>query len=131
MYAITQKNNKALYLISSLFIIIIFIVSVSGCSKDDNPANNNSNPGPNEVFMQSNSFSPQSKMVSVGTTIKWVNKDGTTHNVISGAPGSPSGVFDSGDLGMNGEFTFTFNQTGTFTYFCSHHFGMTGTVIVQ
>jgi len=79
--------------------------------------------------MQNIAFSPAIKTVAVGTTIKWINKDNTTHDVISGIPGSPSGLFNSGDFGMNGEFTFT--QTGTFQYFCSHHAGMTGTIIVQ
>lgn len=118
-------------LILPLFFILLTFIAMSGCSKDENPAGSNGTPGANEVFMQNSSFSPGSKTVSVGTTIKWINKDGDIHDVISGAPGSPSGLFDSGDLNMNSEFPFTFSQAGTFTYFCSHHAGMTGTIIVQ
>jgi len=129
MYLI-RKKSKALSLFFSILIILI-IISVSGCSEDENSTGNNNNPGPNEVFMQSSSFSPASKTVAVGTTIKWINKVNATHNVISGTPGSPSGLFNSGDLVLNGEFPFTFTQAGTFSYFCSHHAGMTGTIIVQ
>jgi len=121
------KKLNYIFMVSVFFSVVLF----SGCSKDDNPASPTTNPGTNEVFMQNIAFSPASKTVAVGTTIKWINKDNTTHDVISGTPGNPSGLFNSGDLGANGEFTFTFSQAGTFPYFCSHHAGMIGTIIVQ
>jgi plastocyanin len=121
------KTLNSIFLAGIFFSVMIF----SGCSKNDNPASTNTNPGTNEVLMQNIAFSPASKTVAVGTTVKWTNKDNTTHDVISGTPGNPSGLFNSGDFGANGEFTFTFNQTGTFPYFCSHHAGMTGTITVQ
>jgi plastocyanin len=117
-----------IFLAGIIFSVIIF----SGCSKDyNNPTSPVTNPGTNEIIMQNIAFSPASKTIAVGTTIKWTNKDNTTHDVISGTPGNPSGLFNSGDFSMNGEFTFTFSQAGTFPYYCSHHAGMTGTIIVQ
>ncbi len=129
MYTI-RKKSKVINLIFLLFFFLIFIAG-SGCNEDETSTGNNGNPGANEVFMQSSSFSPASKTVAMGTTIKWINKVNATHNVISGTSGSPSGLFNSGDKGLNGEFTFTFTQAGTFPFFCSHHSGMTGTIIVQ
>jgi len=126
----TGKKSKILNLIFPLFILLL-IISISSCNKDETPTGSNGNPGPNEVFMRNDSFSPASKTVAAGTTIKWINKVNATHNVISGTPGSPSGLFNSGDLTINGEFPFTFTQSGTFMYFCSNHSGMTGTIIVQ
>ena len=76
-------------------------------------------------------FSPLSKTISAGTTIKWINKDNVIHTVTSGVPGSPSGTFDSGNFGQNGEFSYKFDQVGTFKYFCNIHQSMTGTIIVQ
>ena len=114
------------------FLFLLAVLFFSGCSKDENnPANTSVNPGTNEIFMQNIAFSPASKTVAVGTTIKWINKDNATHDVISGTPGNPSGLFSSGDMGANAKFTFTFSQAGTFPFFCSHHAGMTGTIIVQ
>jgi plastocyanin len=129
MYLVKNKFISSIKIapVFFLFIIILF----SGCSKNDNPASPVSNPATNEILMQNIAFSPASKTVSVGTTIKWTNKDNTTHDVISGTRGNPSGVFNSGDIGPNGEFTFTFDQAGNFPYFCSHHAGMNGTIIVQ
>lgn len=127
---LTKEINKKLnyiFLVSVFFSITFF----SGCSKNDNPASPGTSPGANEILLQNIAFSPASKTVAVGTTVKWINKDNTTHDVISGTPGNPSGLFNSGDFGANGEFTFTFSQAGTFPYFCSHHAGMTGTIVVQ
>jgi plastocyanin len=115
------------------FIICIFctLIFISGCSKDNNPTSSDNNPGTDEVLLQSFAFSPASKTIAVGTTIKWTNKDNTTHTVTSGSPGSATGLFDSGDLGQNGEFSFTFSQAGTFSYFCKYHSNMIGTIVVQ
>ena len=122
------RTLNYIFLVSVLAGIMLF----SGCSKDSNsPTSPTTNSGTNEILMQNIAFSPASKTISVGTTIKWTNKDNTTHDVISGTPGNPSGLFNSGDLGANREFSFTFNQAGTFQYYCSHHSGMTGTIIVQ
>ncbi len=114
--------------------LLIYVFVIAGCKDDSYSVGNSGNPGtpgPNEIFISGMAFSPSSKTVAVGTTIKWINKDGAAHTVTSGVPGSPSGTFDSGNLGQNGEFSFTFNQTGTIKYFCNIHQSMTGTIIVQ
>ncbi|HAB50736.1 MAG: hypothetical protein A2315_12290 [Ignavibacteria bacterium RIFOXYB2_FULL_35_12] len=119
----------------SLVLLLIGFLFVSSCSKDDsystNSSGNTGTPGANEIFISGFAFSPASKTISAGTTIKWINKDNSTHTVTSGIPGTPSGVFNSGNFGQNGEFSFTFNQAGTFKYFCNLHPSMTGTIIVQ
>ena len=119
----------------SLILLLIGFLFVSSCSKDDsystNSSGNTGTPGANEIFISGFAFSPASKTISAGTTIKWINKDNSTHTVTSGIPGTPSGVFNSGNFGQDGEFSFTFNQAGTFKYFCNLHPSMTGTIIVQ
>ena len=119
----------------SLILLLIGFLFVSSCSKDDsystNSSGNTGTPRANEIFISGFAFSPASKTISAGTTIKWINKDNSTHTVTSGIPGTPSGVFNSGNFGQNGEFSFTFNQAGTFKYFCNLHPSMTGTIIVQ
>jgi LysM repeat protein len=85
------------------------------------------------VSMQNIAFNPASLTVHVGTTVVWTNNesDGIQHTVTSGAPGAPSGVFDSGTLNPGQSFRFTFNSTGTFAYYCRIHGAhMTGSVTV-
>jgi len=128
-----KKSRILLYPLSVLFILFVTSISIiSGCSKNDMSTNNTGGTqGANEIFIQGMAFSPASKTITVGTTIKWTNQDGVTHTVTSGVPGVPSGIFDSGNLGSNGTSSYTFNQAGTFYYYCKIHSSMTGTIIVQ
>ena len=118
-----------LFLIASLFSLVFIL---SGCGEDDYSSNTTGGtPGANEIFIQNMAFSPASKTISVGTTIKWINKDAAPHTVTSGIPGAPTGIFNSNNMGQNAQFSFTFNQAGTFKYFCNIHQSMTGTITVQ
>jgi len=125
-------SKKILYLAVLSFAVI---AGLTGCYKNDygtNPSStSNGTPGTNEVWLQGMAFNPSAITVSAGTTIKWTNKDNITHTVTSGTPGSPDGVFDSGNIGNGATFSFTFNTKGTFQYYCSIHQSMRGTVVVQ
>ena len=66
-------------------------------------------------------FTHKDLSVRVGTTVAWVNGDRAPHTTTSGAPGDETGIWDSGDLVQNAVFSFTFNEAGTFPYFCSIH----------
>ena len=68
--------------------------------------------------------------VTVGTTVTWTNQDGAPHTVTSGSPDSKSGLWDSGRLSSGNQFSFTFDQPGSFAYYCSIHPYMTATVTV-
>ena len=105
--------------------LLLMSLVVNGCKKSkDKPTP--ATPGPNEVFMQSTAFSPASITVSVNTTITWTNKDAVAHTVTSN-----TGLFDSGSISSGGTYSHQFTTAGTFSYHCSFHSGMTGTVIVQ
>jgi plastocyanin len=79
-------------------------------------------------------FSPDVVTVVIGknNTVFWTNDDttGAPHTVTSDA----AGVFDSGNTGpltsQGGTFQFTFTAPGTYTYHCSFHPWMQGTVKV-
>jgi plastocyanin len=77
-------------------------------------------------------FIPAMVSISVGSTVVWNNDDTAAHTVTSGSPADgPDGVFDS-SLVMGGKsFEFTFNNAGSFDYFCMVHPWMTGTVNVS
>jgi len=90
--------------------------------------------GPNEVWIQSTGFDPATLTVGVGTSVTWTNKDNVRHDVTSGLPTKVENVFGpSGILNANATFPNTFNQRGTFNYFCSIHANNhgTGSIVVQ
>ncbi len=74
-------------------------------------------------------FTHQDLVVTVGTAITWVNRDSASHTSTSRV-GSP-GRWNSRGLRMGESFTFTFDEPGTYQYFCSIHPRMTGTVTVN
>lgn len=123
-----SRLRSILLLSMSLFIFLAF----NGCSKNDYGTNaGGGTPGTNEIFIQNMSFSSGTKTVTAGTTLTWTNKDSYAHTVTSGIPGSPSGVFDSGNIPSQGSFSHTFSQAGTFKYYCRIHSSMTATITVQ
>lgn len=138
------KNKPGKHTGSSLFRILtpviilslLFIISCGNGTTDPglNGHNNNGNevgePGPNEVFMVGQSFTPGTLEVEIGTTVRWENHSSEVHTVTSGSGGSADGVFDSGNISPGGSFTYTFDETGTFDYFCIPHPNMTGTIEV-
>jgi plastocyanin len=82
------------------------------------------------IEMQNFAFTKPSLDVTKGTTVTWTNKDGTTHTVSSGTPPTKDGKFDA-QVPNGSTFSFTFNDAGTFKYFCAIHNSMTGTISVK
>jgi plastocyanin len=70
-------------------------------------------------------FSPQSLTVKAGTTVTWTNEDDIPH-VVAGPPTFKSKALDTDD-----KFSFTFTTPGTYSYFCSLHPHMTGSIVVE
>lgn len=84
--------------------------------------------GPNQVVINNFAFGPATLTVKRGTTVTWINKDGDAHTVtaVGAKPPFASNPLDTGD-----SFSFTFNQPGTYAYFCKIHPTMKGVVVVQ
>jgi plastocyanin len=79
---------------------------------------------------------PEVVEVPVGTTVTWLNQDGTQHSVTNGTPeqdGQPEqlgGVFDSGFFEQDESYSFTFTEPGDYAYFCMRHNHMQGIIRV-
>jgi len=120
---------------SATWVISVFLsfLLISGCTNNNMSTNSpGSSQGPNEVWMQNIMFNPTTLNVSVGTTVKWTNKDNVNHTVTSGTPSNASGLFDSGTIAPNGTYSYTFSTAGTFAYYCRVHAPMmTGTIVVK
>lgn len=74
-------------------------------------------------------FSPGSVTVKVGDTVEWVNNSTVPHTSTSDSGSAlswDSGAIDTG----GGTFSFTFTKAGTYTYHCSFHASMHGTIVV-
>jgi plastocyanin len=79
------------------------------------------------VDVMQNSFSPATLEISVGDSVRWVNRFDMFHTTTSSAP---IPLWRALLLDEEDEFTFPFNSPGTFPYRCEFHPGMTGTIIV-
>ena len=125
----------------SLFLIVLFIAGFGISCQSQSPAPSAPSPGlPNtptpstppvmlpriEVAIEGFAFKPAVLNIPVGTTVTWYNSDSVIHTVTS-----RDKVFDSGSLSGGKTFSYTFEQKGTFEYYCIHHPYMEGKVIVE
>ena len=76
-------------------------------------------------------YIPSTVVVEKGKSITWVNEDSSFHSVTSGFYGEPTGLFDSGYLDPYQSYTLSFDQFGTYDYFCTLHPWMKAQVIVE
>jgi len=81
--------------------------------------------GRKHVKIDNFSFAPKQISVAVGTTVTWTNNDDVPHNVVSTDRKFMSPVLDTDQ-----RFSFTFNEPGSYPYFCKIHPMMTGSVQV-
>jgi plastocyanin len=93
---------------------------------DDNADDDDDSGGPFvEVTIAGSDMNPDPVTISVGETVRWTNEDGFSHTVTSGNPGDPDAgdLFDSPNLGNGDTFEVTFDEAGSYSYFCRIHSG--------
>ena len=76
------------------------------------------------VVIDDNAFSPRRIAISRGDVVKWVNRDNLPHT-------STSSSWNSGRLDPGETFRRRFRRAGSFSYRCTIHPGMSGTVVVR
>jgi len=85
------------------------------------------------VSISGYAFSPSTVTFpgSAGVTVTWTNNDGVSHTVTSDSATFP--FTSSGNIGPNGgTYVLTFpTAPGTYTYHCSIHTYMTGSIVVN
>lgn len=79
-----------------------------------------------QVRVADNAFEPGTLTVTPGTTVTWTNDGNDSHTV-----SADDGSFDSARLDPGESFSVTFDEAGTFAYFCAFHPGMVGTIVVS
>ena len=76
-------------------------------------------------------YIPSNIVVEKGKSVTWLNEDSSFHSVTSGFYPEPSGLFDSGHLDPYESYTLSFDDLGTYDYFCTLHPWMKAQVIVE
>ena len=76
-------------------------------------------------------YIPSLIVIEKGKQVTWVNEDSAFHSITSGYYDTPTDLFDSGHLDPFESYTLTFDEAGTYDYFCTLHPWMKGQVIVE
>lgn len=134
---------------SSLFLIAIFASSgiVFAESNYDvlipkGAGNPSYDPQFKKDLFEQEWYVPTKLAISVNDTVTWINQDTDKHTItsgqssgraggVTGTPGIPFGVFDSGLFGQDETWSYKFRVPGTFPYFCTIHPWMYGVLVVE
>jgi len=77
-------------------------------------------------------YLPDNVSINAGDTVIWANTDTAAHTVTSGTPtDGPDGTFDSSLFMAGATFEVTFDDSGSYNYFCMVHPWMQGNVQVS
>ena len=126
------------FVIATSFIIVMIIASIMALTPSAfayhmtdyvTIASGSSTPG---CETTNSCYSPYKAIVDVGGEVIWTNTDSAAHTVTSGdiKGDGPDGIFDSSLFGPGKTFSYTFNDAGTYKYFCMVHPWMEGIVVV-
>jgi plastocyanin len=80
----------------------------------------------NSVAIQNYAFNPSTLTIQKGANVTWTNYDSVQHNVVSDSSAFSSPLLNKGDT-----YTHQFNDSGSFSYICSIHPYMKGTIVVE
>lgn len=106
-------------------LVAMFLFSGACGSDSDGSGDAAGGAGGTTVVLKDIAFKPERLSVKVGDTVTWRFEDkGIPHNVVADDDSFKSEIKDSGT------FEHTFDKAGTFSYTCTVHPGMKGSVEV-
>lgn len=76
-------------------------------------------------------YIPSKIVIQKDDSVTWLNEDSAFHTVTSGFYGEPTELFDSGYLDPYQYYTLSFDEIGTYDYYCVLHPWMFAQVIVE
>jgi plastocyanin len=79
-----------------------------------------------EVDVVDNDYEPRHLTVRTGTEVSWRFAGDAAHDVTD-----DRGAFESGTMREGDEFLLTFDEPGTYYYYCTLHHAMQGTLVVR
>ncbi|MBC7911293.1 MAG: cupredoxin family copper-binding protein [Pyrinomonadaceae bacterium] len=121
-------RKKFILGLAILMCSFVFL-SVSGSASHPAAGNKAAAAVDKTVTIKNFQFTPKNVTVKVGSTVTWLNKEGT-HTVTA-----DNGSFQSPNLSADKSYSHKFTKAGTYRYYCSFHGGaggadMSGTVTV-
>jgi len=120
MTIVTYKNKITAFL-CGMSLLNLSLFTLGGEMKNADSTNQN------RIEIKDFAFNPQTITVKSGEKITWINRDEEPHTVVS----VEKQFKKSSALDTDQEFTITAGAPGTYTYFCSVHPKMTGTIVVE
>lgn len=106
---------------------VLLVASVVGLvGGEGKGGSRGASPADGAVAIVDFAFEPAALTATVGETVTWTNEDGAAHTVTSDG----DGPLDSGDLDQGAVYEASFEWPGTYTYICTIHPTMQGTVEV-
>ncbi len=128
--------------------LLLSLALLSGCSDSPNvsetpvqpvvdaatPSDGDAAVSKYTVKVNNFTYSPETLTVPVGATVQWIFVEGT-HSVTSGNACTKDARFDSGQKMVAARYEHTFEQEGTFPYFCDYRehctkFAQEGVIVV-
>jgi plastocyanin len=122
MKTLTLRNKK-MALLCAISFLNLSIFALAGEMKEADSTGNKQN----RIEIKDFAFNPQTLTVKSGERITWINRDEEPHTVVS----VEKQFKKSTALDTDQEFTITAGAPGTYTYYCSVHPKMTGTIVVE
>ena len=116
------RRNKTIALLCVISCLNLSAFALAGDMKDADSTSSKQN----TIEIKDFAFNPQTITVKSGQTITWINRDEEPHTVVS----VEKQFKKSSALDTDQSFTITAGTPGTYTYFCSVHPKMTGTIVV-
>jgi plastocyanin len=131
-------------------IIIIAAVLAAGCTQSQQPQPTAITPTPgqtpaqpsaspvntplsqapvseNTIAIKNFAFNPPTMTVTAGSIVRWVNQDSAPHRIMF----SDKREAGSDVLSPSQSYSKKFDLAGRFSYYCTIHPDMTGTIIVE
>ena len=105
-------------------------IAFAGCGGDDSGSATSSGSASTAaadlIEISDFEYAPDAVTVPAGTTVTWRNYDKAPHTATA-----DNGLFDTGDLDRGDSKGISFDEPGTYSYFCRFHPFMKATVEVE
>jgi plastocyanin len=116
------RRDKTIALLCAISCLNLSAFALAGDMKDAGTTSSKQN----TIEIKDFAFNPQTITVKSGEKITWTNRDEEPHTIVS----VEKQFKKSSALDTDQTFTITAGAPGTYTYFCSVHPKMTGTIVV-
>jgi plastocyanin len=128
-FKLFMRTAYGAYMTVTVLGVGVYLTWYTGAPREAAPVATQANAA--VVPMAGFAFNPAVTVVSVGSTVTWVNQDGAPHT----ATADDATAFQSDVLRKGQTFSFTFETHGEFNYYCELHGsvggeGMAGTIKV-